>query len=267
MARRFSRGLVWLVVVALVVGGGYFVSQQLNRGQSASEDPAGPQSITVTDADGNPVVGAASYSIPEFIGFTTTFVSSEVAIDSTMNGQPLLGTMGSGPAGAWYAQFEVGPVELAGRDLMNAGSGQPFCSRPTGSVDFICDPAVQMPVFLKPYVMMSSVPALVSFVPANVRPFAVATFVGEEELNGFTRTRYDIQIDGAQFQQADPNAFAEWASALQIDVSGIVRVQLWIDENQTVWKSDVRTDGLTDYRSITVVRADQQPLIIPFTLD
>jgi hypothetical protein len=248
-----------------VIGGGYFMFTQLISGPSeGAAPPVQQQPITIRDTDGNPIVGAVSYPIPEFIGFTTTFVSTEVSIDSTIDGQPLLGTMGSGPAGTWYAQFELGPSMVAGRDLMNAGSGQPFCSRPTGTSDFVCDPEVQSPVFLDPYLSMSTVSPLVAFVPANARPFAVATFAGEEELNGFTRSRYDIQIDGAQFEKMDPNAYAEWSNALLIDVSGTVRLKLWIDENQMVWKSDVRTDGQSDHRTITVKRADQLPLLIPF---
>ncbi len=248
-----------------VVGGGVLLFQQLISGPLAKSDaPLKPREITIRDTNGDPVVGSASYPIPEFIGFTTTFVSAEVAIDSTINGQAVVGTMGSGTAGDWYAQFQEGPPEVAGRDLMNAGSGQSFCSRPTGSPEFTCDPAVQRPVFLDPYMTMSSISTLVSFVPSNARPFAVATFAGEAEVNGIMRSRYDIQIDGIQFEALDPSAFSEWASALQINVSGTVRLQLWIDANQTVWKSDVRTDGYSDHRSLTVMRADQQPLFIPF---
>lgn len=250
-----------------VIGGGLFMFTRLIGGPSANEAPLQPKTITIRDTEGNPIVGAVSYPIPEFIGFTTAFVSTEVSIDSTIDGQPLLGTMGSGPAGAWYAQFQLGPSVVAERDLMNAGSGQPFCSRPTGTLDFVCDAAVQSPVFLEPYLSMSTVAPLVAFVPANARPFAVATFAGEEELNGITRMRYDIQIDGAQFSKLDPNAYTEWSSALLIDVSGTVRLQLWIDENQMVWKSDVRTDGQSDHRTLTVTRADQLPLLIPFTRD
>ncbi|MEQ1874014.1 MAG: hypothetical protein ABL953_09820 [Ilumatobacteraceae bacterium] len=266
--RRIGRRAVSFILFVAVIGGGYFMFTQLISGPSDSAaPPVQPQPITIRDTDGNPIVGAVSYPIPEFIGFTTTFVSTEVSIDNTIDGRRLLGTMGSGPASAWYAQFQLGPSMLAGRDLMNAGSGQPFCSRPTGTVDFICDPAVQLPVFLEPYLSMSTVSPLVTFVPANARPFAVATFAGEEALNGVTRSRYDIQIDGIQFEKLDPNAYAEWASALLIDVSGTVRLQLWIDENQMVWKSDVRTDGQSDHRTVTVTRADQLPMLIPFAND
>jgi hypothetical protein len=31
-----------------------------------------------------------------------------------------------------------------------------------------------------------------------------------------------------------------------------------------VWKSDIRTDGQSDHRTLTVTRADQLPLLIPF---
>ncbi len=258
---RLGRAFISVTLVAAVLGGGFFLFQQLISGPEQSTEPTTvvPKTTSVQD-------GVATYPIPEFIGFTTSFASTEVAIDSQINGLSLVGTMGTGADGGWYAQFQQGPDELAGRDLMSTGSDQPFCSRPTGAPEFTCDPAVQRPVFLDPYVSMSSISTLESFVPANARPYAVATFAGESELNGITRSRYEIKIDGIQFEQMDPNGFYEWANALLIDVSGTVRLELWIDANQMVWKSDVRTDGSPDHRSLTVTRADQHPLIIPFTI-
>lgn len=255
---RLGRAFISVSLIAAMVGGGFFLFRQLVSGPEQTTAPTVKKAPAVQD-------GVATYPIPEFIGFTTPFISTEVAIDSMINGERLVGTMGSGAAGDWYAQFQQGPTEVAGRDLMNAGSGRPYCSRPTGTAEFICDPTVQRPGFLEPYERMSSISSLVAFVPLTARPFAWATFADEEDLNGVIRSRYDITIDGNQFEIVDPVGFSGWASGFLIDVAGTVHMQLWIDANQIVWKSHVWTDGFSDYWSVTVIRVDQQPLVIPFT--
>ena len=91
--------------------------------------------------------------------------------------------------------------------------------------------------------------------------------MGPEDLNGTSRTRYDILVDGAAFQAADLAGYTTWAETLRLDVVGTVHFELWIEDgNRMVWKVNYWADGSTTRRSVTVLRVSNDPVLtnMPF---